>query len=156
MSYSHQNVFGCKAFAHVPKEQRTKLDNKSVPFIFIVYRDEDFWYRLWDPVKKKVIRSRDVIFREIEGGNADDLFEKANKKRVAEQEEQPNEIIEQRGKLGDNIKQVEYPKEEEQSQPLWRSERQRVESSKCPSLEYVLINDEGEPESNKKMLSHPG
>ena len=27
LSYSHLKVFGCKAFAHVPKEQRTKLDD---------------------------------------------------------------------------------------------------------------------------------
>ena len=50
---------------------------------------------------------------------------------------------------------MEYPEEEEQSQPLRRSERQRVESTKYPSLEYVLINDEGEPESLKEVLSHP-
>ena len=35
LSYSHLKVFGSKAFAHVPKEQRTKLDDKSVPCIFI-------------------------------------------------------------------------------------------------------------------------
>ena len=49
---------------------------------------------------------------------------------------------------------MEYP-EEEQSQPLRRSERQRVESTKYPSSEYVLINDEGESESLKEVLSHP-
>ena len=30
------------------------------------YADEDFGYRLWDPVKHKIIRSRDVIFNESE------------------------------------------------------------------------------------------
>ena len=65
---------------------------------------------------------------------------------VAEHEEQPDEIVEQGEQLGDNTEQMEYP-DEEQSQPLRRSERQRVESTKYPSLEYVLINDEGEPES---------
>ena len=73
---------------------------------------------------------------------------------VAEHEEQPDEIVEQGEQLGDNTEQMEYP-EEEQSQPLRRSERQRVESTKYPSSEYVLINDEGEPESLKEVLSHP-
>lgn len=50
---------------------------------------------------------------------------------------------------------MEYPEEEEQSQPLRRSERQKVESTKYPSSEYVLINDEGEPESLKEVLSLP-
>ena len=62
MSYAHLKVFDCKAFAHVPKKQKTKLDDKSVPCIFIGYGDEEFGYSLWDLVKKKVIRSRDVIF----------------------------------------------------------------------------------------------
>ena len=30
------------------------------------YADEDFGYRLWDPVKPKIIRSRDFIFNESE------------------------------------------------------------------------------------------
>jgi len=28
-SLSHLRVFGCDAYVHVPKEKRTKLDNKS-------------------------------------------------------------------------------------------------------------------------------
>ena len=71
----------------------------------------------------------------------------------AEHEEQHDEIVEQQEKLGDNTKQMEYS-EEEQSQPLRRSEGQRVESTKYPSSEYVLINDEGETESLKEVLSH--
>ena len=73
-------VFDCKVFAHVPKAQRTKLDDKSIPCIFIEYRDEEFRHRLWNPVKKKVNSSRDVIFRESEVGIAHDLSKKAPKK----------------------------------------------------------------------------
>ena len=71
-----------------------------------------------------------------------------------EHEEQPDEIVEQGEQLGDSTEQMEYP-EEEKSQPLRRSERQRVESTKYPSSEYVLINDEDEPESHNEVLSHP-
>ena len=40
VSYSHlMKVFGCKAFAHVPKEQRLKLDSKTIPCIFVGYGD---------------------------------------------------------------------------------------------------------------------
>ena len=28
------------------------------------YRDEEFSYRLWDPEKKRIIRSRDLVFHE--------------------------------------------------------------------------------------------
>ncbi|KAM2529201.1 hypothetical protein PS1_027217 [Malus domestica] len=64
VSYSHLKVFGCKAFVHVPKEQRSKLDYKATSCIFLGYGDEDFGYRLWDPYQKKFIRSRDVVFYE--------------------------------------------------------------------------------------------
>ena len=59
-------IFGCEAFVHIPKEKRTKLDNKSMKCIFLGYVDGEFGYRLWDPVKSKVIRSRDGIFNELE------------------------------------------------------------------------------------------
>ena len=34
-SYSHLRVFRCKAFMHVPKEQRLKVNSKSTPYIFV-------------------------------------------------------------------------------------------------------------------------
>jgi hypothetical protein len=64
VSYSHLKVFGCKAFAHVPKENRLKLDDKTLPCIFLGYGNEEFGFRLWDPIKRKIVRSRDVVFYE--------------------------------------------------------------------------------------------
>ena len=57
-------MFGCKAFVHVPKEQRSKLDDKAVCCIFLGYGGAEFGYRLWDPDKRKIIKSRDVVFHE--------------------------------------------------------------------------------------------
>ncbi|CAN0905823.1 Retrovirus-related Pol polyprotein from transposon TNT 1-94, partial [Linum grandiflorum] len=67
-TYSHLRVFGSKAYMHVPKEQRSKLDSKTVPCIFVGYADEEYGFRLYDPEKKKVVRSRDVVFFEHEKG----------------------------------------------------------------------------------------
>ena len=64
--YSHLKVFGCKAFMHVPKEQRSKLDDKATSCIFIGYGDGEFGYKLWDSEKKKIVRSRDIVFHEHE------------------------------------------------------------------------------------------
>ncbi|GKU94478.1 hypothetical protein SLEP1_g7975 [Rubroshorea leprosula] len=66
VGYSHLRVFGCKAFMHVPKEHRSKLDDKAIPCIFVGYGDEEFGYKLWDLEKKKTVRSRDVVFHEHE------------------------------------------------------------------------------------------
>ena len=66
VSFSYLKVFECKTFAHVPKEQRAKLDDKAVPCIFLGYGDAEFGYRLWNPEHKMLIRSRDVVFHENE------------------------------------------------------------------------------------------
>ena len=50
--YSHLKVFGCKAFAHIPKEKRQKLDDRTVPYIFLGYGEDKFGYKLWDPEKR--------------------------------------------------------------------------------------------------------
>ena len=51
---------------HVPKEQRSKLDDKVTPCIFIGYGDKEFDYLLWNSEVQKTIRSKDVVFHEHE------------------------------------------------------------------------------------------
>jgi hypothetical protein len=57
-------TFGCEAFVHIDKENKTKLEAKSKKCIFIGYGVNDFGYRLWDYENHKIIRSRDAIFKE--------------------------------------------------------------------------------------------
>jgi hypothetical protein len=66
VNYSHLKVFGCEAFVHITKENITKLDDKSMKCIFLGYVDGEFGYRLWDPINNNAIRSKDVIFNELE------------------------------------------------------------------------------------------
>jgi len=49
---------------HIPKEQISKLDEKSLKCIFLGYVDNELGCRLWYPLKRRVIRSGDVIFNE--------------------------------------------------------------------------------------------
>ena len=60
----HLRVFGCVAYAHVLKEQRKKMDKKGVKCIFTGYSSESKAYRLYDPINKMIIISRDVEFLE--------------------------------------------------------------------------------------------
>ena len=64
ISYQHMRVFRCLAYMHVAKDQRSKLNNKSKPCIFMGYSEDKFGYRLWDLVDKKVVRIRDIVFME--------------------------------------------------------------------------------------------
>ena len=61
-------VFGCQAFAHVPKDERKKLDSKSRKCVLLGYGTTTKGYRLYNPMKKKVFHARDVIFNEKKCG----------------------------------------------------------------------------------------
>ena len=57
-------MFGCKACVHIPKDERSKLDVKTKQFIFIGYGQDEFGYRFYDLIDKKLIRSCDIVFFE--------------------------------------------------------------------------------------------
>ncbi|KAJ0599630.1 putative RNA-directed DNA polymerase [Helianthus annuus] len=60
----HLNVFGCLAYALVPKQRRDKLSNKTEKTIFVGYSEASKGYKLYNPQTNKIIISRDVIFDE--------------------------------------------------------------------------------------------
>ena len=64
--YDHLQVFGHKCSVHIPKDEISKLDVKSRECIFLSYDQDEFCYTLYDPVAKKLVRNRDVIFYENE------------------------------------------------------------------------------------------
>lgn len=66
-------IFGCVAYPLVPSKLRRKLDDKSEKCIFVGYSEQSKSYKLYNPISKKVIVSRDVKFKEEEAwdGNID-------------------------------------------------------------------------------------
>ncbi|CAL9004184.1 unnamed protein product, partial [Prunus brigantina] len=75
-SIDHFRVFGCIAHVHVPEERRTKLDNRSITCVLLGVSEESKGYRLFDPVAKRVVVSRDVIFEEEKQWDWDVSYEK--------------------------------------------------------------------------------
>ncbi|UYV73992.1 hypothetical protein LAZ67_11001747 [Cordylochernes scorpioides] len=63
-SILHLKTFGCNAYVHIPKDNRKKLDKKSIRTFFVGYTETNKNYRMWDPIARKIIISRDVIFTE--------------------------------------------------------------------------------------------
>lgn len=57
-------VYGYKCQVHVPKQKRHKFDSKSEECIFLGYSSESEAYRLYNPITRKILISRDVIFFE--------------------------------------------------------------------------------------------
>jgi transposase InsO family protein len=68
-SVNHFRVFGCLAYIHVPDNQRKKLDDRSVRCMLLGISEESKAYKLYDPDKKKIIVSRDVVFDEDKSWN---------------------------------------------------------------------------------------
>ena len=64
-SIKHLKVFGCDAYVHVPKEKRSKLDNKAENCIFIGYKDGMKGYKIWNHTTKNNVYNWDVLFREV-------------------------------------------------------------------------------------------
>lgn len=63
----HLQLFGCTAYAKVPKEtDSSKINCTSVKYVLIRYYGQD-GYKLFDKNTSKVIKSCDVIFEEGTG-----------------------------------------------------------------------------------------
>jgi transposase InsO family protein len=56
----HLHIFGCKGYAHLPKEKRRKLDQKAISLTFVGYSAESKAYRMLDTATDKITISREV------------------------------------------------------------------------------------------------
>ena len=62
--YSHLRIWGCVTYAQLPKEKRKKWDDKASKCMFIGYTLTTKQYRLYNPISRTLIISRDVEFDE--------------------------------------------------------------------------------------------
>ena len=63
-SVAHLIIFNSVVFTHIPDELRRKLDKKSECCIFTGYSEQHKAYKLYNPVTKQLVVSRDVKFIE--------------------------------------------------------------------------------------------
>jgi hypothetical protein len=66
---SHLKIIGTKAYVHIPKQRRVKLDSHSRGCQLVGYGSTANQFRVWDPIRKDIIISRDVIFDEDAHGS---------------------------------------------------------------------------------------
>ncbi|CAL9026795.1 unnamed protein product [Prunus brigantina] len=84
---AHLKVFGSVCFVHKPEENRQKLDAKNTRGVFVGYATCEKGYRVFDPVTRKLILSRDVVFDEGATWNWKEAAE--NSVIMVNEEEQP-------------------------------------------------------------------
>ena len=77
----HLRIFGCRAYAHVAKDERKKLDSKARKCILLGYGIETKGYRLYNMENSRVFYSRDVKFNELKNG--------IEKEEMMQEEKQP-------------------------------------------------------------------
>ena len=148
INLSHLKVFGCISYIHIDSTERSKLDPKSNKCVFIGYGGDEFGYRFWDYKNRKIIRSRDVIFNENVMYKDRSIVESsssnidAGKKDYVEFDEISNTDV-QSGVQNDS----EAVQEEPRTPEVRRSSRTPKPVQRySPSLHYLLLTDNGEPE----------
>src|SRR6266436_9812281 len=61
------HLFGCKAYAHIPKVDQTKLSERTIECIHVGFVEEKRAYLLWNRERRRLIESWDVKFEEGDG-----------------------------------------------------------------------------------------
>ena len=61
----HLYVFCCDAYAHIPKDERQKLDAKKRKWIFLGYGQQTYRYRFYGPDRDKALHSQ-VKFNDVQ------------------------------------------------------------------------------------------
>lgn len=59
-------IFGCVAYVHHHKNQRTKLDPCAIHYVFLGYAAHKKGYRCYDPIARRLYTTMDVTFLESE------------------------------------------------------------------------------------------
>jgi hypothetical protein len=169
VSYDHLRVFSCRAFVHIPMNERSKLDSKTKECIFLVYGNAEFGYRLWDLIKKKLVRSRAVVlFEQKTIENVQNLDKDKTSSRnfidltsistnnLNTKINQPSsshltELNDPREE--DNEPEIEIPSNEaSQAQELRRSTRDRRANIRYSSNKFILLVDDGVPECFEETM----
>ena len=148
---AHLRVFGSTCYAHVPKDERKKLDSKSRKCLFLGYGDCVKGYRVFDITRSRVIFSRDVLFDECK------LVQKPGD--VTEPIEEPTKVTapedSQISDSDDEALMQEMNEQEEQFEPEDVPGGRPVRERRPPEMygEWVnLTKDQREPTTVKEAL----
>jgi transposase InsO family protein len=134
----HLHIFGCKGYAHLPKEKRRKLDEKAISLTFVGYSAESKAYRMLDTATDKITISRDVkiierdLKREEENEKGSSQENKSTERRKIV--ENRDENTPESGQEVNYSEDIEIISENEQDQGLNESSESLNEFEETQSL----------------------
>ncbi|GKF68106.1 zinc finger, CCHC-type containing protein, partial [Tanacetum coccineum] len=106
----HIRIFGCIAYAKVPSQHLTKLDDRSIQMVYLGSEPGSKAYRLFDPITKKICVSRDVKFKEDETWNWEEYVKDFDPKEpewsdfiIQNNETQETDEVQQENEIEDNV-----------------------------------------------------
>ncbi|PRQ17544.1 putative RNA-directed DNA polymerase [Rosa chinensis] len=134
-------VFGCVAFVHVPKNQRSKLDARAIKCVFVGYGGYQKGYKCYHPPTRKYYVTMDVTFFEdmsyfsssdtvLQGENSyfEDLY------HFEGEELERGEEVTQAGDISASLVDIPYPSNPE------------VVEAEAPSIQAPVSITENESE----------
>ncbi|KAE8671774.1 putative polygalacturonase [Hibiscus syriacus] len=124
--------------------ERSKLDAKSNKYAFVGYGGDEFGYRFWDYENRKIIKSRDIIFNENMMYKDRSTIESSN----SNTETETKEFAEFEEISGNDVQISPEAVQEEPGTPELRRSSKILKPTQrySPSLHYLLLIDNGEPE----------
>ena len=132
-------IFECSAYAHIPKDERSKMDTRVKKSIFLGYGIDVKGYRLFDTDTSKVFHARNVIFNETAS---------TSEQRIEEVENQPLVEVE-----CENISSDDDENSREATEPR-RSLRVRKAPNQYGEWVYIAHRMD-DPLTVKEALSSP-
>ena len=138
---------------HVQSGERTKLDPKSRKCIFLGFEKGVKGYRLWDPISKKKVISRDVIFDEtfmLKQNEAEVCEDSPKEKLIVEVEFDEDNLPSDKDNEEDDLQQQQH----EGPYSIIKGRQKRVH--KAPQrygfedmVSFALVTSSGDPLSYK-------
>lgn len=126
-SVKHLKVYGYLAYAHIPKNNRQKLNNRAKECILVGYSSQTKGYRLWDLSTNDVIQTKHVTFDENISGYQH-IYRKTNHDMVTIIQYDEDQVRLERNDNRDNV---------DQNSDIDDDERQTVDSTNEISEEDI-------------------
>ena len=148
IDYSSLKIFGCLAYVHMQSGERSKLDSKSRKCVFLGFEKGVKGYRVWDPISKKTVTSKDVIFDEafmLKQNEAETCDDRPQEKLIVEVEFDENSSPNDKGDAG-----IEPQQQQEKSYSIAKGREKLVH--KAPQrygfedmVSFALITSNEDP-----------